>query len=300
MGPFGRWAPFAHPPGTQPPWGGPPCSPPPQNKSLSQQQKLREPQAEIGEEIMRINTTKAFLGAVAAGAALPFFTHPPKLRSLGGSLARGGHLQGHPGWGGEGDKPPKIRDGGGGGVEASSPVRGGPHPMRGVNPTRSSTDRPRPGLSKGRRPGGATPEGGPRFPHPLQARPGRRNPPRRRVTVREGYSLTTSVSIRLLPGLGEDMVAAAAPGAPGGLSAPPTGDAGHRRGTGGPPGSESLGPPPAAAVAAVVAAVAAAAASCGAAGAAARAPLRSPLPEPLSGPLTSLAVTSPPRSAAIG
>lgn len=133
--------------------------------------------------------------------------------------------------------------------------------------------------------------------------------------MREGYSLTTSVSIRLLPGLGEDMVAAAAPGAPGGLSAPPprTGDARHRGERGGaglraagtppPPPLSPLSPPPPS--------------SCGAAGGAAaaarappprrlalpqpRAPLRSsPLPEPLSGPLTSPAVTSPPRTMVIG
>lgn len=112
--------------------------------------------------------------------------------------------------------------------------------------------------------------------------------------------MTTSVSIRLLPGLGEDMVVAAAPGAPGGLSAPPPLYR-HRRGVNGAGGgaagtpprsslssllSPPLPPPPPSPV--VTAPPPPRAPS---------APLRSPLPEPLSGPLTSLRgdVTAPPR-----
>ena len=148
--------------------------------------------------------------------------------------------------------------------------------------------------------GGHTTGGGPHRPPPTHPgagpKPTARGKDRRK---REGYSLTTSVSIRLLPGLGEDMVVAAAPGAPGGLSAPPPLYR-HRRGVNG-AGGGAAGTPPRSSLSSllspplpppppspVVTAPPPRAPS---------APLRSPLPEPLSGPLTSLRgdVTAPPR-----
>lgn len=193
-------------------------------------------------------------------------------------------------------KTPKIRQKGGLGL----PWRGGEgrsDPSSGQGPR---------GCERGGL--GATPAGSPVPPAlPPLCRPGLGG---RAILVpvgpsgaRQGYSLTTSVSIRLLPGLGDDMVAAAAPGAPGGLSAPPPPRAGaaRRRAEWGNAGSRGAGsrrcryrrccrrccrrcrrqgPPPAPL--------------------ALPQPLRPPLPQPLSGPLTSPAVTSPPRGAAIG
>lgn len=301
------------------PRGGP-LNPPPPIKSLSQHQKLREPQAEIGGVNNNKHHKSLSLGCGCWSCSpLP---HPPPAAGpqaraggggcrtpklgWGGSPRGEGHLQGHPlgtPAGGcqapEGDKPPQNKGRARGRVRLGLPPGkgGAPHPTAGGGGQAQppvlgkglglASERRAAATRRGRHRSGGSPMP-PAHPPPAAGPAEEAGSPPRGLPaeggggswipagVREGYSLTTSVSIRLLPGLGEDMVAAAAPGAPGGLSAPPpppTGDARHRgerggaglRAAGTPPHSpplSPLSPPPPS--------------SCGAAGVAARAPPPAP------------------------